>query len=117
MQILRRLGEQTELIVLVLVISVLSMVVYALTSPEPNSSKFKSMLAGGIIAMVLSYPTWLAIGEFNKEPIAVFYLVPITFAYTITSQFIPDALRLIVPKLFNSLIGRFYKSKTGEDLK
>ena len=117
MQIFKNLEEHIEHIALVLLVTVLSMIAYFLTSPQPPRERTKSAFAGGVIAGVLSYPTWLAIGEFNKEPIAVFYLVPITFVYTITSQFIPDALRLIVPKLFNSLIGRFYKSKTGEDLK
>lgn len=116
MQILKKLGDQTEHLVLILVVSFLSMLIYALTSEESKMSRLKSMCAGGVISLVLTYPTWLFICDLYDRPIAVYWIIPITFVYTITGQFIPDALRSLVPKIVNSFVKKFYKDKTGEDL-
>ena len=117
MQILKNIGEELEYLLLIVIVAILSMIVHALTSSEPARARSKSAIAGGVIAMILSYPTWVAIGDFYEHPIPVYWLIPITFVYTITGQFIPDALKSIVPKMFNALIKKFFKDKTGEDLK
>lgn len=96
---------------MILVFSILSMIVYAVSSKEQPRQLIKSTIAGGVIACILSYPTWLWIGRDE-----IWLLIPITFVYTITGQFIPEFLQSIVPKFVKKITSIFYKQKTGEDL-
>ena len=92
------------------------MIVNSLTSPEPPRTRTKSMFAGGVIAGILSYPTWLGIGYMTPAgQLAVGWLIPITFVYTVSGQFIPEFLQSVVPKLIRKLFNRSYRAKTGED--
>lgn len=116
MNFFKNLENYIEHIVLILVFSMLSMIAYALTSPEPPRTRTKSMFAGGVIAGILSYPTWLGIGYMTPAgQLAVGWLIPITFVYTVSGQFIPEFLQSVVPKLIRKLFNRSYRAKTGED--
>lgn len=97
---------------MIFVFTFLSMIVYAATSKEQSKRQlFKSTVAGGVIALILSYPTWLWIGK-----VEVYWLIPITFVYTITGQFLPEFLQHAVPKAVRKVTNIFFKQKTGEDL-
>ena len=116
MQILKTLEDYAEHVILIIVFCILSMAAYALTSPEPPRSRTKSMFAGGVIASILSYPTWVGIGSMTSQGlIPVWCLIPITFAYTVSGQFIPEFLQSVIPKLVKKLFNKGYKAKTGED--
>ena len=116
MNFLKNLENYIEHIVLIVVFSMLSMIAYALTSPEPPKTRTKSMFAGGVIAGILSYPTWLAIGSLTTlGALPVGWLIPITFVYTVSGQFIPEFLQSVVPKLIKKLFNRSYRAKTGEE--
>lgn len=116
MQILKTLESYAEHIILIIVFCILSMAAYALTSPEPPKSRTKSMFAGGVISAILSYPTWIFIGTLTSQGvIEVWWLIPITFAYTVSGQFIPEFLQSVIPKLIKKLFNKGYKAKTGED--
>lgn len=117
MNIFKSLEEYAAHIALIIVICVLSMVAYFATSDEPIPKRKKSTLAGGVIALILSYPTWLAIGQFvNAQHVGEFWLIPITFTYTVTGQFLPDFLQNVVPKFVKKIVNYFFKKTTGEDL-
>ena len=67
MQIFKNLEEHIEHIALVLLVTALSMIAYFLTSPQPPRERTKSAFAGGVIAGVLSYPTWDLIGSMTPS--------------------------------------------------
>lgn len=94
--------------------SVMSMIVYALKSKETPKEKIKNTFSGGIISCLLAYPTWLYMISMFPS-IGAFWLVPITFVYTITGQFLPEFLQEVVPTLLRKGLNFFYKKKTGED--
>ena len=116
MQILRNLEARVESIIIIIVFCILSMLAYAATSDEPPPKRKKSMFAGGVIALILSYPTWMAIGRFIGGDIDAFWLIPITFTYTVTGQFIPEFLQNVVPKAAKKIFNIFFKRTTGEDM-
>lgn len=117
MQILKTLENHIEHLLLIIVIAILSMIAYASTSDEPPPRRKKSMVAGGVIAMILSYPTWMAIGKYlGGGEIDAFWLIPITFTYTVTGQFIPEFLQNVIPKTAKKVFSIFFKRTTGEDL-
>lgn len=116
MNFLKNIEDYLEHIALIAVFAILSMAAYALTSPEPPKTRIKSMLAGGVIAGILSHPTWLGIGFLTPNGVLhVGWLIPITFVYTVSGQFIPEFLQSVVPKLIKKLFNRSYKAKTGEE--
>lgn len=116
MQILKNIENHLEHIAVILVFSVLSMIAYALTSPEEPKKRIKSTFAGGFISGILSYPTWLGISYMMPSgELHVAWLIPITFVYTVSGQFIPEFLQSVTPKLAKKLFNRSYKAKTGED--
>ena len=116
MQILKTIEGYAEHVILITMFCVLSMIAYALTSPEPPRSRTKSMFAGGVISLILSYPTWVWIGSMTVAGVlAVYWLIPITFVYTVAGQFIPEFLQSAIPKLAKKLLNKGYRAKTGED--
>ena len=116
MNFLKNIEDYLEHIALIAVFAVLSMAAYALTSPEPPKTRIKSMLAGGVIAGVLSYPTWALIGSMTPSGhLHVGWLTVIIFIYSVSGQFIPEFLQSVIPKLAKKLFNRSYKAKTGED--
>lgn len=116
MQIFKNLEEHVEHIALVLLVTVLSMIAYFLTSPQPPRERTKSAFAGGVIAGVLSYPTWALIGSLTPSGhLHVGWLTVIIFIYSVSGQFIPEFLQSVIPKLAKKLFNRSYKAKTGED--
>ena len=52
MQIFKNLEEHVEHIALVILVTVLSMIAYFLTSPQPPRERTKSAFAGGVIDVV-----------------------------------------------------------------
>lgn len=106
-ELIKSIEKNFTVFFIIVVTSVFSMTVYALSSKEEIKQRVKSMFSGGIIACLLTYPTWLYLGA--KEPVL---LIPITFAYTITGQFLPEFLQSIVPKI----VKKFFSKKVGEDL-
>ena len=116
MQIFKNLEEHIEHIALMLLVTALSMIAYFLTSPQPPRERTKSAFAGGVIAGVLSYPTWALIGSMTPSGhLHVGWLTVIIFIYSVSGQFIPEFLQSVIPKLAKKLLNRSYKAKTGED--
>ena len=116
MQIFKNLEEYIGHIALVLLVTALSMIAYFLTSPQPPRERTKSAFAGGVIAGVLSYPTWALIGSMTPSGhLHVGWLTVIIFIYSVSGQFIPEFLQSVIPKLAKKLLNRSYKAKTGED--
>ena len=116
MQIFKNLEEHIEHIALVLATIVFSMIAYFLTSTQPPRERTKSTFAGGVIAGVLSYPTWSLIGSMTPSGhLHVLWLTVIIFIYSVSGQFIPEFLQSVIPKLAKRLLNRSYKAKTGED--
>ena len=70
MQIFKNLENHIEHIALILIVTVLSMVAYFLTSPQPSRERTKSAFDGGVIDGVLSYPTWALIRSFTFQNFA-----------------------------------------------
>lgn len=99
---------------IIVITSIFSMIVYALKSEEAPKEKIKNTFSGGIISILLAYPTWLYMSSLFPS-LAVFWLVPITFVYTITGQFLPEFLQEVVPSIVRKTLNFFYKKKTGED--
>ena len=116
MQIFKNLEEPIEHIALILLVTALSMIAYFLTSRQSPRKRIKSAFAGGIIAGVLSYPTWALISSISPcgQP-HVECLTVIIFIYSVSGQFIPGFLQSVIPKLAKKLFNRSYKAKTGED--
>ena len=116
MQIFKNLEEHIEHISHVLLVIALSMIAYFLTSLQPLRERTKSAFAGGVIAGVLSYPTWALIGSMAPSGhLHVGWLTVIIFIYSVSGQFIPRFLQSVIPKLAKKLFNRSYKAKTGED--
>lgn len=109
------LEKNFTILVMIVITSIFSMIVYALKSKEEPKDRVKNTFAGGIIACILAYPTWLFVRGYLPE-LSVYWLVPITFVYTITGQFLPEFLQEYTPKIITKTLGVFYKKKTGEDL-
>jgi len=88
--------------------------VYFALSNEPKVKRAKYMIAGGLISLILAYPTWAGIGHHfsSTGSIEVYWLSPITFIYAVSGQFLPEMLQAMFPKLAKKL----FKDKTGEDL-
>ena len=103
-------------ILIIAVFSVISMIAYFATSDDPPKKRGKNMIAGAAIAWILSYPTWVGIGAALGIEIAAFWLIPITFTYTVTGQFIPEFLQSVVPKAVRKITNIIFKKNTGEDL-
>ena len=110
-ELIKSIERNFTVFFIIVVTSIFSMAVYALNSKEELKQKVKSTFSGGIIAILLSYPTWMYFKAYFPDA-STYYLVVITFVYTITGQFIPEFLQSIVPKIAK----KFYKQKTGEDL-
>lgn len=114
MQLLKHIEEYLSHILLIIGCTIVSMIIYSMSSDEEPKKRKKSTITGGLISVCLSYGTWAGIGHFfsSTGQIAVFWMPFICFAYTVSGQFIPEMLQSLWPKLVKFL----YRSRTGEDL-
>lgn len=106
-----KLNDYAEHILMIVVFAILGMGIYAFSSNEPPRLRAKNTILGGLIALALSYPTWVYFGQGH-----MWTLILITITYTITGQFIPDFLQTTIPKIAKRVANIVFKSRFGEDL-